>query len=158
MTQSEQPVSAMSPKLFDARVHRKASISLTPLIDVVFILLVFFMLSHDLTQHGGISLGRGVSQTKGATAPVVLSVAQGEIRLNDELVSTSSISRVMSNRLESHPDLMVHVQPVGNIPIQPVIDIMDELSTIGVSNLALIADPSWSDLSSRAPAVNRLPQ
>jgi len=65
----QKPFSAPE-KLADQQARRKTIISLTPLIDVVFILLVFFMLASSFMDWRTLSL-----DTRAARAPAAASEA-----------------------------------------------------------------------------------
>src|SRR3546814_18207863 len=53
--------------LFTGRPRRRASISLTPLIDVVFILLIFFMLATSFVDDRAIEVGAPAAKLGGAS-------------------------------------------------------------------------------------------
>src|SRR3546814_13707697 len=60
---------------FTGRPRRRASISLTPLIDVVFILLIFFMLATSFVDDRAIEVGAPAAKLGGASLEGALPVA-----------------------------------------------------------------------------------
>ncbi|MBU4531901.1 MAG: biopolymer transporter ExbD [Hoeflea sp.] len=76
----------------DLPVRRHSRLSLTPLIDVIFLLLLFFMLSSTFSRYSEISFSGGGSATSPASQPdVILSVGEGELKLNGVILPLSSI-------------------------------------------------------------------
>ncbi|MBW3097714.1 biopolymer transporter ExbD [Pseudohoeflea coraliihabitans] len=67
----------------DVPIRRHSKLSLTPLIDVIFLLLLFFMLSSTFSSYAEISLSTGGGKTTPPARPdIILFVAKGELKLN----------------------------------------------------------------------------
>ncbi len=76
----------------DLPVRRHSRLSLTPLIDVIFLLLLFFMLSSTFSRYSEISVSGGGSKSAQVSQPdVILSVAGGELKLNGVVSPLGSI-------------------------------------------------------------------
>ena len=76
----------------DLPVRRHSRLSLTPLIDVIFLLLLFFMLSSTFSRYSEISFSGGGNATGTVSQPdVILSVGEGELKLNGVVQPLSSI-------------------------------------------------------------------
>lgn len=86
----------------DLPVRRHSRLSLTPLIDVIFLLLLFFMLSSTFSRYSEISFSGGGSATSAASRPdVILSVGEGEFKLNGVIRSLSSIGDALAELKEA---------------------------------------------------------
>ena len=136
------------PSFSDGPARRRTIISLTPLIDVVFILLVFFMLASSFLEWRSISIAtaKAPSATPVQTEqkPLLLSVSDAEIRLNGELLELDEIMARLQERFEKDPQASVKVQPVGDTRLQSVIAVLDELKLAGINRFKMARDRQWT--------------
>lgn len=119
---------------------RRRLISLTPLIDVVFILLLFFMLASNLTRLHAVPLDAQASQqtqAEGEPALLLRIQADGQLDLNGELVSAALLPELLREQLQRAPDLRVLVQPDDAVPLQVTLGVFDRLAAAGVPRLRL---------------------
>lgn len=143
-----KPQSARPPS-FNARYGRpfkRASISLTPLIDVVFILLLFFMLASNFSNDHAIALESPASggSPSSATGALLVNVRVNGVRVAGQLLSRKAlVARVRQLRADN-PDLKVLVQPGNGVDLQQTVNVLDELKTAGVRNLRLMGGPASS--------------
>lgn len=80
----------------DNRARRRAGIDMSPLIDVVFLLLIFFAVTTTFLEQSGMDLELPESSTAEATesASIVVEIsAQGEVRLSGEEVTLEELER-----------------------------------------------------------------
>lgn len=137
----ERPVSGTSLRsLADSVRPRRTLIRLTPLIDVVFILVVFFMLASsfsdwraiDLTMRGGTA----------ADAPMVgtllLEIRRDGLRLSGESVSIDDLGTEVARRAAARPSLRVLVRPDQGVSLQEAVRALDRLAGTGASGISLI--------------------
>ena len=120
--------------------RRRNLISLTPLIDVVFILLVFFMLASSFLDWRSISLD-APKQTGGAMSlerALLIEVRKDGLRLDGETMSMDRLVTRASATLKRKPDRAVLVRPDDGVPVQDVVMVVDALAAAGVGNLSLI--------------------
>ena len=118
-------------------------ISLTPLIDVVFILLVFFMLASSFLdwQAVDLKLSGGVGEARGEARSLLVRIeAGGALRLNGELRSPDALEAEVARRLTENADLAVVLQPGPGVPLQRAVTVLDLLKRAGVSDLSLARD------------------
>ena len=119
----------------------KARIEIIPMIDVIFFLLVFFMVS---TLSMTINRGLPVNLPTAATAQkerrnnVSLTVMQdGKMFLNKEPITLQNMGQRVKAALASDPQLAVVINADGQVLHSTVVDILDELRQAGVSGLAI---------------------
>jgi biopolymer transport protein ExbD len=136
-------LSGMPPhRLANSLPPRRARVSLTPLIDVVFILLVFFMLASSLLQWRSIDLD---ASTKTAAAPakgksIIVDVRTDGIRIGGETIALDALTRRMAAKIAGTPDQRVLVRPAGGVLLQDAVIVLDRLTAAGVANISLIRD------------------
>lgn len=125
--------------------RRRALIGLTPLIDVVFILLVFFMLATSLGGRRAIELAvsAGASGAEGTEAEAVLVEVRrdGRLRLSAAPVSLDALAERIGARMAASPGLRVLVEPAGGVGLGETVRVLDVLSQAGVSRLSLVRSP-----------------
>jgi biopolymer transport protein ExbD len=120
--------------------RRRSPIGLTPLIDVVFILLLFFMLASSLTRLQAVALqSRSAGGEAGAALPALLVRvhSDGELDLNGEPLAAGELRAALSSRLTQRPDLSVIVQPADRVNLQALLQVFDQLAEAGVPLLRL---------------------
>lgn len=129
--------------------HKEESveINLTPLIDVVFLLLIFFMVSTTFDRHARMKVALPESSNKSTQqqdAPLVLSIdAKGNYFLNDrQLVNQSlktlkqAIRKTVGNEAAITNTSLV-LRADANTPHQFVVRAMDAASQLGMSKLSI---------------------
>jgi biopolymer transport protein ExbD len=119
----------------------KARIEIIPMIDVIFFLLVFFMVSTlSMTINRGlpVNLPTAATSQKDARDNVSLTVMQdGKMFLNKEPVTLENMGTRVKAALASDPQLAVVINADGHVLHSTVVDILDELRQAGVSGLAI---------------------
>ena len=131
------------------RIARKASekarIEIIPMIDVIFFLLVFFMISTlSMTINRGlpVNLPTAATSQKDMRDNVSLTVMQdGKIFLNKEPVTLQDMGPRVKAALAADPRLAVVINADGQVLHSTVVDILDELRQAGVSGLAIAVKP-----------------
>ncbi len=117
-------------------------IGLTPLIDVVFILLVFFMLASSFLDWRGYEMSVTVQDKTAASAsdtrPAIVRIdGTGAITLNGESIS---LDKLAAHIKRDHAGAPVHLQPVNGAKLQSLIHVMDVLGRDGIKNVDLIEE------------------
>jgi biopolymer transport protein ExbD len=116
-------------------------VNLTPLIDVVFILLMFFMLTSDLQQWRAMMLNVPATQiTTVASHEQALLVrinADGKITLNGTVLTLAGLETRLRAVLAGNPEQAVVVRPSRDVSVQRIVQILDRLTVSGVQKLTL---------------------
>ncbi len=119
-------------------------INLTPLIDVVFLLLIFFMVSSTFDRYSKLKVqlpqANGQAQhTLGE--PVVLTIdAKGQYYINDrQLVNTSieTLKQALQKVAANKTDTALVLRADANTPHQAVVRAMDAASQTGLTRLSI---------------------
>ena len=119
----------------------KARIEIIPMIDVIFFLLVFFMISTlSMTINRGlpVNLPTAATSQKEVRDNVSLTVMQdGKMFLNKEPITLRDMGSRVKAALAANPQLAVVINADGQVLHSTVVDILDELRQAGVSGLAI---------------------
>jgi biopolymer transport protein ExbD len=123
----------------------KARIEIIPMIDVIFFLLVFFMISTlSMTVNRGlpVNLPTAATSQKELGENIALTLTQdGELFLNRELIVLQDLGRRVKAALATNAQLMVIINADGQVRHSSVVEILDELRVAGVSRLAIAVKP-----------------
>lgn len=129
------------------RREERVEINLTPLIDVVFLLLIFFMVSTTFDRHAKLKVSLPESSAKASlqqTEPLVLSIdAKGNYFINDRQVinqSLETLKQAISKSIgegRDIKDVSMVLRADANTPHQAVVRAMDAASQLGLSKLSI---------------------
>ncbi|MEX1033152.1 MAG: biopolymer transporter ExbD [Cellvibrionaceae bacterium] len=130
-------------KLADRQKRRRTIISLTPLIDVVFILLVFFMLASSFLDWRTLALDTSAARQPAPSqqTPFVVQILEDGVALNDEAITLEALIGKARNRQPA--DQAVSLQPLASIRVQRTVQVLDALNAAGIQPLKLVGDPEW---------------
>lgn len=122
---------------------QRSLVSLTPLIDVVFILLLFFMLATNFRYFNTIELntpaaGTGTSSVAGA---LLIEVRLDGVRFAGRYMPLDQLMALVERRLDANPDRQVLVQPGAGVSLQRTVRVLDRLTSVGVTHLSLMQSP-----------------
>ncbi len=114
-------------------------ISLTPLVDVVFILLVFFMLASNFHDWRAIPLqASGSGAGSGMRGALLVEVTtQGPRLAGEALPMPALIDRLRARRADD-PDAALLVLPREGVGTGALVGVLDGLEAAGLRNLTLV--------------------
>ena len=123
----------------------RAEINITPMIDVLLVLMIIFMVITP-TQPVGIpalvpqpSTGSGHPPDPGKY--IVLSIDERKaIRLNTELVAVDDLAARLKKTFQAAPNGVLFVRAHGNLDYQVVAQVMDIAQGAGVAKIAMTTD------------------
>lgn len=127
-------------EISDAKPKRPL-ISLTPLIDVVFILLVFFMLASSFAEWKFIELGVGDGEplTLNPTSQSLIRVDfNGRYALNKQTMALDDIVVHVKEQLEYQSNHPVLIQPVDDLPLQELVEVLSVVGDVAGKNVSLV--------------------
>ncbi len=121
---------------------KRALIGLTPLIDVVFILLVFFMLVSSFTKWRTITLSPPQTTSgwsEGLVGAVLIEIhGGGDVRLSGETMRLDGIEDRVRTLLDVVPDRRFIIEAGEGVALQDLVDLLDHLSVAGAGNVAFV--------------------
>ncbi len=118
-----------------------SEINVTPLVDVMLVLLIIFMVTAPLLQQG---LEVNLPQAKGKDLPpqerVTIVVKKGgEILLNETPVSMNDLISKLSALSKQNPSVFLKAD--RDVPYGLVAELMGEIKEAGIERLGMITEP-----------------
>ncbi len=131
-----------------------ADINVTPLVDVMLVLLIIFMVTAPMLQEG---VSVELPQAKGTPLEkvqqndeVIISVSgNGDLFVNETRTTEAQLADVILQSLKDRPSREVFLRADKNVPYGTVVRIMGNLKTAGVSNLGMITTPQEESSGAR---------
>lgn len=125
--------------MFDEAIHKKRIVSLTPLIDVVFLLLIFFMLASSFLQTQSIAvLTPAPDPEEAETDRHVVEVwvlTDGSLRLDGEPIAPEALSDGIRNNLGGDPEAVVSILAENGSAVQPLISAIEAARNGGAQSI-----------------------
>ena len=116
------------------------SINITPLIDIVFLLLIFFMLATSFIQKSTIevNLSSGTSQSieKKNVITIILK-KDGNIYLNTKLIDLLNIKKEITKKLEQNSNYIFLIKCHKKVEVQKIIRLIEEIRLAGTNKIQL---------------------
>jgi biopolymer transport protein ExbD len=116
---------------------------MTPLIDMVFILLIFFVVTTSFVSETGIGIERpraSRSESLPRESITVAIRADGQIVVGGQETGLFSVRPYVERQLRNQPGTAVVVVADRSVPIDRVVRIMDEIRAGGATDIALATE------------------
>lgn len=124
--------------MFDfATPRRNRRISLTPMIDVIFLLLVFFMLASRFGQETALPAGAAGSGAAYDGPPRLVEVLPDALMLNGAAITPGALPGALDALTASRGDTIV-LRPRDGADVQRLVDVTGALSAAGFTGLVLV--------------------
>lgn len=123
------------------------SINLTSMLDVVMLLIIFFMLSTQFAEEERqydiqLPTVADAAALTGQPDEIVVNIREdGQITIRNELCTLAELETLLIEARERFPGQSVVVRGDGRIPYQHVMDAMSAIRKAGIRNLSLANRP-----------------
>jgi biopolymer transport protein TolR len=121
-----------------------SDINVTPLVDVVLVLLIIFMVTAPMLQMGiDVNLPRVKSKSIDVTEEKLVLTINGakEIYINKYKTSLTDLSTKLESIFASRIDREVFMRADKTVPYGFVVEVMSEIRKSGVDKLGMITEP-----------------
>ncbi len=146
---------------FPRKPRRSPGLNIIPLIDVLVVLLIFYIATtvFKKTQHN-ISIvvpsSKHVTTAPQEAPSTIYMTKDGSVYLDDQLVDPDLLGDLLKSKKAANPDYTVFLKSDGKATFDMMVKIMDAARDAGIDNLQTYATPAQAgagDNSSTAPAA-----
>ena len=127
------------------RVIKKARIEIIPMIDTIFFLLVFFMISTlSMARYSGlpVNLPKAATGHQPPSESAAVTIASdGKVSIDRQEVARDQIRETLRQRLAKNPELLVLINAHERVEHGVVVEIMDAARQAGVAKMAIAVKP-----------------
>ena len=119
-----------------------ATIDLTPMLDVVFIMLIFFIVTASFIKEAGIDVNRPLAPTadKQADAAILVAISSGdEIWIDRRPVEVSNVRTTIEKLHQENPKGSLVIQADEKSTNAMLVVVMEAAKAAGVTNVAISA-------------------
>ncbi len=124
-----------------ASKRKRFDVDMTPLIDVVFLLLIFFMLTFAIQGQGmALSLPEGEeTQQENAEKDLIVNIEMnGNLRLNDQPIQIDSLRDTLTTELQNRSNKLVIIDSAPKVKYGLFAKILDVSREAGAENFSII--------------------
>ena len=126
-------------------VAEEEELNLTPMLDVVFILLIFFIVTANFIKEPGLEVNRPDSDTSEIQENAAILIAIGsndEIYMDGRRIDVRQVKANVLKLLADNPQGTVVVQADETASADAIIQVMDGARDAGVYDISLAAEPN----------------
>jgi biopolymer transport protein TolR len=132
-----------------------SQINVTPLVDVMLVLLVIFMVTAPIIQQGvELNLPKErLSALPGEEQQFVVSVTRDQaVYLNDTKLTPQELTTKLSAIALERPDRQVFVRADDQVPYGAIIRVMAAIKAAGIRNVGMVTQVPDNGMGGGAPA------
>src|SRR5947199_3514228 len=120
-----------------------ADINITPLVDVVLVLLIIFMVTAPVLQSGidvSVPKTRTVKQITEERLVITINKDQ-RVFLGNDAVNINEIGSKLRQKIRDPRNQFIFVRDDENVPFSPFATVMDSVRQAGFSNVSIVTQP-----------------
>jgi len=128
---------------FERRKRVLLRTNIAPLVDVVFLLLLFFMVTSRIMVSPSIEVTLPESETADTTtteAIVILVTAEGGLYIGDKQISMHEVESVLRRELTRIPDCPVTIRADEKISLNLLVKVIDEVKLAGATTFTIATE------------------
>ena len=133
----------MRKNLFEYVEEEEAEINLTPMLDVVFIMLIFFIVTASFVKESGLDVNRPDAPTavKKENANILVAIgASNEIWINRRRIDPRAVRANIERMHAENPEGAVIIQADKKAFTETLVLVMDSARQAGVYNVSIAAE------------------
>ena len=136
----------MRRSLISHAVEEAEEPNITPMLDVVFILLIFFIVTANFIKDPGLEINRPDSETAEITENAAILIAigpAGEIYMDGRRIDVRQVKANVIRLMAENPQGAVVMQADKKATAEKIIAVMDEVREAGVIDISIASEPNF---------------
>ena len=121
---------------------RNIDLNVAPLIDIVFLLLIFFMLTSEFTDFKTIDMispNQSNTIIQESKLPIIINLSEkGLIKIDNVNITLTDLPFTIKNKLKNSQNDKIIISTLNETKINLLINIVDTIRSLGIENIALI--------------------
>lgn len=131
--------------MLDIKYKRKpdALLNMTPMIDIVFLLLIFFLLTTNfITQEGiNVNLPRAMSTNPQTQEEIIIYITrEGRVFIRNEEVNEAQLYKNLKSLIGDNPGKSVTIKADKQVILNAVVKVMDIVKSSGAGRLCIATE------------------
>ncbi len=127
-----------------ASAEEETEVNMTPMLDVVFIMLIFFIVTASFVKESGVEVNRQQASTAEPKESANLFIAiteNGQIWMDKRVIDVRAVRANIERLHAENPQGAVVVQADKDSKNGLLVQVLDAARAAGVQNVSLAADP-----------------
>ena len=123
----------------------ETELDMTPMLDIVFIMLIFFIVTTSFVKESGVTVTTPQAQTSSQqeNANIFIAITEsGEVWIDRRPVDPRSVRAIVARLHADNPEGSVIIQSDENAATGMLVEVMDQVRLAGVEGIAIAADKS----------------
>ena len=136
----------MRRSLISQAVEEAEEPNITPMLDVVIILLIFFIVTANFIKDPGLEINRPDSETAEITENAAILIAigpAGEIYMDGRRIDVRQVKANVIRLMAENPQGAVVMQADEKATAEKIIAVMDEVREAGVIDISIASEPNF---------------
>ena len=123
--------------------HIIRELNLVPLIDVLLVVLFFYMIISPMMSRGlDVNLPRSEANTIKSEDRAVITVTRAsEVFLENERVDPAKLKDILETLRKQKPLVNVYLRADRDVPYGAVVQVMDAVKQAGIDRLGMVTEP-----------------
>jgi len=126
---------------FERKKYNHTHINIAPLVDMMFLLLLFFMLTSHLIQEPAIRIRlpeSSTAETKSDETRTISITQNGEIYFMDRRMDIQDLQRAIREKFRDREKDLLKIKADKEVNVGLLVSVIDEVRHSGVKNFSII--------------------
>lgn len=123
--------------------EQNAEVNVSPLIDMVFILLIFFIITTNFNRQTGVDVSKPKAQSavfQGQKTLLIGITREGSIHVFGRQVGIDRLKHLVAREIEKRPDMSIVIVADQQSVIGKAVAVMDQCALAGAKHVSIAAD------------------
>ena len=132
----------MRIRRFSPEQEEEAGINITPLLDIVFIMLIFFIVTTSFVRESGVSVNRPTAATAKHKLKAIIMVgikSNGEIWMEKRMTDIRAVRANVERLHAENPVASAFIVADEEVKTGLLVDVMDQIRLAGIENVSIAA-------------------